>query len=78
MTPEIIATLIGLIGVILGIIPIYLFMCQKGSAEVEKLKAEGDKIKSEVVFQLVAMYCVKQGGCVSLLSYFLIKPTHVI
>ncbi len=46
MSPEVIAALIGLIGVIIGAIPTYLFMRQKNSAEVEKLKAETDKIKA--------------------------------
>ena len=47
MTPETISALIGLVGIVLGVIPTYLFMRQKGVAEVEKLKAETDKTKAE-------------------------------
>jgi hypothetical protein len=47
MTPEVITALIGLIGVILGVIPTYLFMRQRGNAEVEKIKAETDKTRAE-------------------------------
>lgn len=47
MSSEIIAALIGLLGVVIGAIPTYLFMRQKNSAEVEKLKAEIEKLKAE-------------------------------
>lgn len=47
MSIEVIVALIGLLGVIVGAIPTYLFMRQKNLAEVEKLKAETDKIKAE-------------------------------
>ncbi|MEM2126101.1 MAG: CHAT domain-containing protein [Candidatus Methanosuratincola sp.] len=47
MPTEIITALLGLIGVIVGAVPTYLFMRQKNIAEVEKLKAETDKIKAE-------------------------------
>jgi hypothetical protein len=47
MSPEIISSLIGLIGIILGAIPTYFFMRQKGLAEIEKIKAETEKIKAE-------------------------------
>lgn len=47
MSPEIIAALLGLVGVIVGAVPTYLFMRQKSIAEIEKLKAETDKIKAE-------------------------------
>lgn len=47
MPIEIVAAIIGLIGVVIGIIPTYFFMRQKGLAEVEKLKAETDKTKAE-------------------------------
>jgi hypothetical protein len=47
MPPEIISALIGLIGIILGVIPTYIFMRQKGLAEIEKTRAEADKTKAE-------------------------------
>lgn len=47
MPPEVITALIGLIGIIIGAIPTYLFMRQKGAAEIDKLKAETDKTKAE-------------------------------
>ncbi len=47
MSPEIVSSLIGLIGIILGAIPTYFFMRQKGLAEIEKIKAETEKIKVE-------------------------------
>ena len=47
MSPEVIAALLGLIGVIVGAIPTYLFMRQKNIAEIEKLKAETDKLRAE-------------------------------
>jgi hypothetical protein len=47
MSPEIISSLIGLLGIILGSIPTYFFMRQKGLAEIEKIKAETEKIKAE-------------------------------
>lgn len=47
MSSEIIAALIGLLGVIVGAIPTYIFMRQKNMAEVEKLRAETEKIKAE-------------------------------
>lgn len=47
MAPPIIAALIGLLGVIVGAIPTYLFMRQKNFAEIDKLKAEAEKIRAE-------------------------------
>jgi len=47
MSTEIITALLGLLGVVVGAIPTYLFMRQKNLAEIEKLKAETDKIKAE-------------------------------
>ena len=47
MSTEVVVALIGLVGVIVGAIPTYLFMRQKNLAEVEKLRAETDKIKAE-------------------------------
>ena len=47
MSTEVIVALIGLLGVIVGAIPTYLFMRQKKMAEVEKVKAETEKIKVE-------------------------------
>ena len=47
MLPEVVAALIGFLGVVIGAIPTYLFMRQKSLAEVDKLKAETDKIKAE-------------------------------
>lgn len=47
MQPEVIAALIGLVGIIVGAIPTYLFMREKGAAEVDKLKAETDRTKAE-------------------------------
>lgn len=47
MSPEVIAALVGLVGVIIGAIPTYLFMRQRNLAEVDKLRAETDKIKAE-------------------------------
>ena len=47
MPLEIIVALIGLLGVIIGAIPTYLFMRQKNLAEIEKLKAETEKIRAE-------------------------------
>lgn len=47
MTPEIITAFIGLLGIIIGAIPTYLFMRQKSLAEIEKTRAEADKIKAE-------------------------------
>jgi hypothetical protein len=42
-----ISALIGLIGIIIGAIPTYLFMRKKGLAEIDKLHAETDKINAE-------------------------------
>ena len=47
MSPEVIAALIGLTGIIIGAIPTYLFMRQKGAAEVDKLRAEAEKTRAE-------------------------------
>jgi hypothetical protein len=47
MSPEVTAALLGLIGIIVGAIPTYIFMRQKNKAEIEKLNAETDKIKAE-------------------------------
>ena len=47
MPLEVVTALIGLVGIIIGAIPTYLFMRQKGLAEVDKLKAETDKTKAE-------------------------------
>src|SRR3972149_223314 len=47
MPPEIVSALIGLAGIILGVIPTYLFMRQKSLAEIEKTRAEADKTKAE-------------------------------
>lgn len=47
MSPEIVAALVGLIGVVIGALPTYLHMRQKVEAETEKLKAEADKTKAE-------------------------------
>jgi tetratricopeptide (TPR) repeat protein len=47
MSPEIISALIGLVGIIIGVIPTYLFVQKKNSAEVVKLQAEADKTRAE-------------------------------
>jgi uncharacterized membrane-anchored protein YhcB (DUF1043 family) len=47
MSSEVIAAIIGLIGVIIGAIPTFLFMRKRNAAEIDKLQAETDKIKAE-------------------------------
>ena len=47
MSSQIIAALIGLLGVVLGALPTYLCMRQRNLAEVDKLRAETDKFKAE-------------------------------
>lgn len=47
MTSETLTALLSLVGIIIGIIPTYLFMRQKSLAEIEKLKAETEKTKAE-------------------------------
>jgi|GEM_PF-3718606 len=47
MSNEILISFIGLLGVIIGAIPTYLFMRQKNIAEIGKLNAETDKLKAE-------------------------------
>jgi len=47
MSPEVIAALVGLVGIIVGAIPTYLFMRRKNLAEIEKVKAETDKTRAE-------------------------------
>jgi hypothetical protein len=47
MSLEIIVALIGLIGIVIGAIPTYLFMRRRESAEIDKLLAETDKARAE-------------------------------
>lgn len=47
MPTEIVTAIIGLIGVIIGVIPTYVFMRQRSAVEIEKLRAETDKTKAE-------------------------------
>jgi hypothetical protein len=47
MPMEVVAAIIGLIGVVIGVIPTYFFMRQRSLAEVDKLRAETDKTKAE-------------------------------
>jgi septation ring formation regulator EzrA len=46
MSSEVMAAIIGLIGVIIGAIPTFLFMRKRNAAEIDKLQAETDKIKA--------------------------------
>jgi len=47
MSPEVIAALLGLVGVIVGVIPTYYVMRKRNTAEIKKLNAEIDKIIAE-------------------------------
>jgi hypothetical protein len=47
MNSEVIVAVIGLVGVILGAIPTYLFMQRRNTAEIEKTQAETEKTKAE-------------------------------
>lgn len=47
MSTEIVVAVIGLLGIVAGSIPTYLIMRQKGTAEVDKLKAEAEKTRAE-------------------------------
>lgn len=47
MPTEITPALIGLLGIIVGVIPTYLFIRQRSIAEIDKLKAETAKTKAE-------------------------------
>jgi uncharacterized membrane-anchored protein YhcB (DUF1043 family) len=47
MSSEVMAAIIGLIGVIIGAIPTFLFMRKRNAVEIDKLQVETDKIKAE-------------------------------
>lgn len=47
MSPELQAGLMSLIGIIIGVLPTYLFMRRKNLAEIEKIKAETEKTRAE-------------------------------